>query len=90
MLFLKFSRDDERQADDLGVEYASKSGYDTYRMAAFFETLERLNPGGGAGLPDWFSTHPNPENRIAAVNSKTAEWRRSSAVASTPSSGTNT
>jgi predicted Zn-dependent protease len=75
MLFLKFSRDDERQADDLGVEYASKTGYDTYRMAAFFETLERLSPAGESGLPDWFSTHPNPVNRIAAVKNKTAEWR---------------
>ena len=76
MLFLKFSRDDERQADDLGVEYGSKSGYDTYRMAAFFQTLERLNPAGGSGLPDWFSTHPNPANRVTAVKNKTAEWRQ--------------
>jgi predicted Zn-dependent protease len=76
MLFLKFSRDDERQADDLGVEYSSKSGYDANRMAAFFETLERLHPGGGAGLPDWFSTHPNPANRLTAVRSKAAEWQK--------------
>jgi len=77
MMFLKFGRDDERQADDLGVEYGSKSGYDTYRMAAFFQTLERLNPGGSSsGLPDWFSTHPNPVDRVAAVNNKTTEWRQ--------------
>jgi predicted Zn-dependent protease len=75
MLFLKFSRDDERQADDLGVEYGSKSGYDTYRMASMFQTLERLNPSG-SGLPDWFSTHPDPANRVTAVNNKTAEWRQ--------------
>jgi len=76
MLFLKFSRDNERQADDLGVEYGSKSGYDTYRMASFFQTLERLSPGEGGGLPDWFSTHPNPVDRIGAINRKTAEWRQ--------------
>lgn len=76
MLFLKFSRDDERQADDLGVEYSSKAGYDANRMAAFFETLERLHPQGGAGLPDWFSTHPNPANRLTAVRTKTAEWQK--------------
>lgn len=75
MLFLKFSRDDERQADDLAVEYAGATGYDTYRMADFFETLERMNAGAGAGLPDWFSTHPNPVNRIAAVRSATAQWQ---------------
>lgn len=76
MLFLKFSRDDERQADDLGVEYGSKSGYDTNQMAAFFETLERLSPESGGGLPDWFSTHPNPANRVTAVKNKTAEWQQ--------------
>ncbi|MFZ1947236.1 MAG: M48 family metalloprotease [bacterium] len=81
MLFLKFSRDDERQADNLAVEYASKSGYDARRMAAFFQTLERMSPGGGAGLPDWFSTHPNPENRVAAVGAKAEEWRRTLGLA---------
>jgi predicted Zn-dependent protease len=80
MLFLKFSRDNERQADDLGVEYGSKSGYDTHRLAVFFQTLERVNPGGGSGLPDWFSTHPDPENRVAAVNAKTDEWRQKLAL----------
>jgi predicted Zn-dependent protease len=77
MLFLKFSRDNERQADDLGVEYGSKSGYDMYRMASFFETLERMNPNSGGGLPDWFSTHPNPVDRIGAINRKTAAFRQS-------------
>jgi predicted Zn-dependent protease len=76
MLFLKFSRDDERQADDLAVEYSSKSGYDAHRMAAFFQTLERMNSGGGTGLPDWFSTHPNPANRVAAVDAKATEWNQ--------------
>jgi len=76
LLFLKFSRDNERQADDLGVEYSSKVGYDAYRMAAFFETLERLSGGSAnSGLPDWFSTHPNPVDRIGAVRKKTAQWQ---------------
>jgi len=52
MLFLRFSRDNERQADDLGVEYSSKVGYDATQMASFFETLERMNPGSDrSGLP---------------------------------------
>lgn len=76
MLFLKFSRDDERQADDLGVEYSSKALYDANRMATFFETLERMHEGSSSsGLPEWFSTHPNPENRIGAVRNKTREWQ---------------
>lgn len=77
LLFLRFSRDNEREADDLAVEYASKAGYDATAMAHFFETLERLNPGSDrSGLPGWFSTHPNPENRVSAVRSRAKEWQQ--------------
>lgn len=78
LLFLKYSRDDERQADALAVEYASKAGYDSNRMADFFTTLQRQEtlPGArGGGLPEWFSTHPSPVDREAAVRSQTAQWR---------------
>ncbi|VBB47484.1 putative Zn-dependent protease [uncultured Desulfatiglans sp.] len=76
LLFLSFSRENEREADDLGVEYASKAGYDANQMAVFFETLERMNPSSDrSGLPEWFSTHPNPDDRMGAVRRKTAEWQ---------------
>ncbi len=76
MLFLKFSRDNERQADALGVEYSSKAGYDANNMATFFETLERLYPSEDqSGLPGWFSTHPNPPDRVAAVKKDTQKWQ---------------
>jgi len=77
MLFLRFSSDNEREADNLGVEYASKAGYDTTQMASFFETLEQMNPGSDrSGLPGWFSTHPSPENRTQAVRAQTKEWQQ--------------
>jgi predicted Zn-dependent protease len=76
LLFASFSRSDEREADALGVEYSAKAGYDTNHMANLFVSLERLNPGEGqGGLPGWFSTHPNPENRIAAIKEDTLVWR---------------
>ncbi|OGD26937.1 MAG: hypothetical protein A2V57_05130 [Candidatus Aminicenantes bacterium RBG_19FT_COMBO_65_30] len=76
LLFLSFSRSDEREADALGVEYSAKAGYDSNHMANLFVSLERLNPGEGqGGLPGWFSTHPNPENRIAAIKQDTLVWR---------------
>jgi predicted Zn-dependent protease len=76
MLFLSFSRENERQADDLGVLYSSKSGYDAHQMANLFVTLERLDPSGGSdGLPAWFSTHPNPPDRIVAIRKAADEWR---------------
>lgn len=78
LLFLKYSRDDERQADALGVEYASRGGYDTNRMADFFTTLQRqetLEGERSGGLPEWFSTHPSPVDREASVRAQTAQWR---------------
>jgi predicted Zn-dependent protease len=76
MLFLRFSRDNEREADDLGVEYASKAGYDSAQLASFFETLERMNPGSDrSGLPGWFSTHPSPQDRVQVVRDRAREWQ---------------
>ncbi len=76
MLFLKFSRDNEREADALGVEYSSKAGYDSNNMANFFVTLERLYPSEDqSGLPGWFSTHPNPPDRITAIKKNTQKWQ---------------
>ena len=76
LLFLHFSRKNEREADNLGVEYATRAGYDASKLAAFFETLEKMesNPQK-SGLPDWFSTHPNPEDRQETVRRKAVEWR---------------
>lgn len=63
LLFLSFSRDQERQSDQLGVEYSTAIGYDAQRMSKFFGTLDRLQEQSGQSLPGWFSTHPNPEDR---------------------------
>src|SRR4030042_711542 len=77
MLFLRFSRDNERQADDLGGEYSSRGGYDVSQMANFFETLERMNPGSDrSGLPGWFSTHPNPVDRVQVVRARARNWQQ--------------
>lgn len=76
ILFLSFSRENERQADDLGVLYSSKAGYDAEHMANLFITLERLNPSSGSdGLPSWLSTHPNPPDRISAVKKAALKFK---------------
>jgi len=76
LMLLKFSRDDETQADELGVEYSSKTGYDARQMAEFFHTLERQRPEGSEELPDFLSTHPNPGDRNIAVAKLAAEWQQ--------------
>ena len=62
LLFLKYSRDDESQADELGFLYMMQDNYDPRQMAAMFKTLDRETPAEGR-LPAWLSTHPDPGNR---------------------------
>lgn len=73
LLFLKFSRDAERQSDQLGVEYSSRLGYDAKEMAGFFNTLSRKE--GEARLPEFLSTHPDPGNRNKTVTKLAADWQ---------------
>jgi len=69
LLFLKFSRDDESQADALGFRYALVDGYDVREMVGVFQMLDQQNKlSGGGRLPEWQATHPDPGNRIEAVN----------------------
>lgn len=64
LLFLKYSRDDERQADDLGVRYVMRENYDPREMSDVFALLDRIGQSSeGGSLPGWLSTHPAPENR---------------------------
>ena len=64
-VLLKYSRDAERQADIVGTQILYDNGYDPRAMAQFFEILNRESKGGRG--PDWFSSHPNPENRMGRV-----------------------
>ncbi len=65
LLFLKFGRDDEMQADDLGFRYMTGAGYSPTEMAEMFRTLQRLGGGSTEGrVPEWLSTHPDPGNRV--------------------------
>ena len=63
LLFLKFSRDDERESDALGVRYSLAAGYSPKQMADFFGVLDRMGERSGNDLPGWLSTHPDPEDR---------------------------
>ena len=65
LLFLKFSRNDEREADRLGVEYSRKGGYNPAQMINFFFSLQALGDlSGGHSLPGFLSTHPLTSERI--------------------------
>src|ERR1700687_84526 len=70
--FLKFSRDAEREADYLGLQYMYKAGYDPNAFASFFEKIEaeeRRHPGS---IPKVFSTHPPTPDRVQKAQEEIA------------------
>jgi predicted Zn-dependent protease len=74
LLFLKFGRDDENQADELGLRYMTRVEYDPREMLEVFGVLDGVTraEGGGARMPDWLSTHPSPGNRITRIQGQIA------------------
>jgi len=72
MSYLKFTRDSEREADFLGLQYMYKSGYDPNAFVSFFEKIEaeeRRHPGS---IPKVFSTHPPTPDRVQKAQEEIA------------------
>lgn len=73
LLFLSYSRDAERQADDLGFGYALDHGYDVREMVNVFASLEQAGEIAGASpLPNWLASHPEPGDRIDRIDARLA------------------
>ena len=67
-VLLKFSRTAESQADLMGSHIMAEAGYDPRQLAVFFEKLN----GEGAHTVQFFSDHPNPDNRERAIEDEAA------------------
>jgi len=61
---LPFSRDDEYEADRIGMNYMARAGYDPNEAIKFWENFMAA---GGSSVPEMLSTHPTDSNRIAAL-----------------------
>ncbi|HWM92217.1 MAG TPA: M48 family metalloprotease [Thermoanaerobaculia bacterium] len=73
LLFLHNGRDDERQADDLGLRYAVRAGYDPREMPELFRVLDAVSQVEGVGrLPSWLATHPDPGARRKRIEDQVA------------------
>jgi len=69
LMLLSFSRGQESQSDERGVEYAYENGYDPRELAGVFELFKELKEeSGGSSPPVWLSTHPLDDNRIDEVH----------------------
>jgi predicted Zn-dependent protease len=73
---LKFSRKQELEADDLGIQYLARAGYDRRAMGTVLASLAAQNAldarlqGRNAGVPEWASTHPDPASRVQGALAK--------------------
>jgi predicted Zn-dependent protease len=71
-VFLKFSRDDEGEADRVGLQMMTKAGWDGRGMTELFEVLRREANRDPSAVQVFFSTHPSPQDRIANLTAATA------------------
>jgi predicted Zn-dependent protease len=63
---LGITRDSEREADQLGIQYLWNSGYDPNAFVSFMEKLQAEEKSKPGKLSGWFRTHPSTEDRIVA------------------------
>lgn len=69
LLSLKYTRDDEKEADKLGVRFMSQAGYDPRAMIKVMQILDAAGSGSPRG-PDFLQTHPAPTNRIPLIQAE--------------------
>jgi predicted Zn-dependent protease len=70
---LNFTRDNEREADRVGLQILDQAGFDPRGMAAFFERLQRATRVYEAGAPSYLRTHPLTFERIADMQNRTEQ-----------------
>jgi predicted Zn-dependent protease len=64
LLSLRFSREDETQADLLGMELAARAGYDPHAAVSLWHKMEAASKGAP---PQWLSTHPSSDTRVRDI-----------------------
>lgn len=74
MGFLKFSRDSEREADMLGLQYDYAAGYDPQAFIQFFERLRAEEKNKHSKIAKLFATHPMTADRITAAQNEIRQY----------------
>src|SRR5437867_8609875 len=80
----RFSRTDEKQADDLGLDFVSRAGYDPHGMLEMFQKLLALDRGGSSAVARFFQDHPGTQDRINDITSRINAMGKTSGVVDDP------
>jgi beta-barrel assembly-enhancing protease len=75
-LFLTFNRDDEREADRVGLQLLTRAGWDARGMVELFQILRQEQQRDPGRVEKFFSTHPSPADRITRLQQDVAKHRR--------------
>jgi predicted Zn-dependent protease len=71
LINMRYGREDELESDALGIRIMAEAGYDPRAMIGVMETLAKAS--SGSRQPEFFSTHPHPENRQARIREEIAQ-----------------
>lgn len=70
LMMLSYSRDQERQSDELGYEYMTRAGYNPLAMVGTFELFKKMQKSEPGAVQGWLSSHPLPQERITAAEQR--------------------
>jgi len=72
---LDFTRENEKEADRVGIEILNKSGFDPKGFIDFFRTLDRFNQFSSGAAPSFLRTHPITSDRISDIQDRLKEFQ---------------
>jgi predicted Zn-dependent protease len=85
----RFSRADEKEADDLGLQFMAKAGYDPHGMLDMFQKLLSLEKGGDSSVTRFFADHPGTQDRIDDITSRIAKMGNPTGIVDDPAYHSN-
>ena len=85
----RFSRGDEKEADDLGLQFMAKAGYDPHGMLDMFQKLLSLEKGGNSTVTRFFADHPGTQDRINDISGKIAKMGNPTGIVDDPAYHSN-
>lgn len=74
MINMKYGREDELESDELGVKFMIDTNYQPEQMIGVMKILKKAS--GGRRTPEFQSTHPDPDNRIANIKAAIKKYRK--------------
>jgi predicted Zn-dependent protease len=85
----RFSRADEKEADDLGLQFMAQAGYDPHGMLDMFQKLLSLEKGGNSSVTRFFADHPGTQDRINDISGRIAKMGNTNGIVDDPAYHTN-